>query len=160
MGRDRQAVAGPRCRRTRVSSVKSPWKYLVGLTSRRNPARAEDLPVVPDRQTGAVGKETLRVQIVVGNALGSAAVALGNQSPATDLLATTAIPDSGLSLQSFAAVDEVQVEATEDAEEKLFEPVSALDQNRTRASSSAIPPTKLPKGVKKGGISTDAAPIC
>lgn len=147
--------------------MKLPWKILSGFRSRRNPARTEDNPIDADTNTGAVEKETLRVKIVIGNALVGSPAALRDQSPAIDLFATTAIPERGLkqrpSLRSLAAVEDSREAVLENGEEKDVEAASSLHQDKNRVDLFETPVIDPPRGFKRsikpdgrGAIATDA----
>ncbi|MQB45854.1 hypothetical protein [Rhizobium sp. ICMP 5592] len=145
--------------------MKSPWKFLVQLTSRGRAAETPAASIEHDAEAAANESEAEQTPILpLSSTEAFDRPDHGDTAPA-DLAATSSSNETGSDLDATPAVllpgdvEKVQASAREEVRQSSVEAHALVRENATSKQSPRKPPTKRPARVRRARTDMDAARI-
>ncbi|NTG05323.1 hypothetical protein G6L29_30575 [Agrobacterium rhizogenes] len=143
--------------------MKSPWKFLVQLTSRGRPAEAREASIERDAETIAIESEAEQTSVLPLDSTEAVDRPDHDNTPPVDLVATTSSNETGSDLNLTPAVSlPVAVEggrapARDEVRQSSAEADALVRENATSKKSPRTLQTKRPVRARKARADLDAA---
>ena len=128
--------------------MKTPWRFLADLTSRRRPAKPEESSTGRTADPEASESEAKSAPAAPSDAPASGAHVSEDRPPAASSK-TEAVHDAGAASEPPVDAEEVQAPALDDAKAPLAEADAAAVKTGTRAKPQRKPPAKREGRAKK-----------
>ncbi|MCJ9724750.1 hypothetical protein MOV66_27385 [Agrobacterium sp. SHOUNA12C] len=143
--------------------MKSPWKFLVQLTSRGRSAEAREASIERDAKTTAIESEAEQTSVLPLDLTAASDRPDHDGTQPADLVATTPSneTESDLNLTPAillpVAVEEVRASAREEVRQSSAEVHALVQENATNKKSPRAPQTKRPARAGRARTEMDAA---
>ncbi|NTF59361.1 hypothetical protein G6K93_31750 [Agrobacterium rhizogenes] len=143
--------------------MKSPWKFLVQLTSRGRPGEAREGSIERDAETTGIESEAEQASVLPLNSAAAFDRPDHNDTPPVDLVATTSSTETGSDLNLTpaislpVAVEEVRAPARDEVRQLSADVQALVRENATSKKSPRTLQTKRPARTRKARADLDAA---
>lgn len=142
--------------------MKSPWKFLVQLTSRARPAETPAASIEHDAKAAAIESEAQRTSALPSSSTEAPDGPRHHEAPAIGPVATTTSIETGRDLDAMPAatppvdIDEGQAETPAEANQSSAEAPALVRQNATSKKSPRAPQAKRAARAGRTRIDRDA----